>query len=203
MIAWDLAYYRSWVEDEFVDLPVEGANGFLSRTFNAGDTIHQGVEAGLSLFVERPELEELGLDLSFRAVYTWNDFFFDSEPTGVVGTERVSGNQLPAVPEHVFLFEARLKYEDRASVSVNVRHVPRGPYVDFANTTRIPDYTLIGITGSVDVLENLRFFFSGENLGDETFISNVTTVADQSIEDARVFTPGQGRAFFGGLEWRY
>ncbi len=203
MIAWDLAYYRSWVEDEFVDLPVEGANGFLSRTFNAGDTIHQGVEAGLSLFVERPELEELGLDISFRAVYTWNDFFFDSEPTGVVGTERVSGNQLPAVPEHVFLFEARLKYEDRASVSVNVRHVPRGPYVDFANTTRIPDYTLIGITGSVDVLENLRFFFSGENLGDETFISNVTTVADQSIEDARVFTPGQGRAFFGGLEWRY
>ncbi|MCG8591148.1 MAG: TonB-dependent receptor [Proteobacteria bacterium] len=202
-VAWDLAYYRSWVEDEFVDLPVPGASGFLSRTFNAGDTIHQGIEAGLSFFVDRPELDELGLGLSFRAVYTWNDFFFDSEPDGVVGTGSLSGNQLPAIPEHVLLFEARLEYQKKASVSVNVRHVPRGPYVDFANTKRIPDYTLVGISGSVDVLENLRFFVSGENLGDETFISNLTTVADQSIENANVFTPGQGRAFFGGLEWRY
>jgi len=203
LVAWDLAYYRSWVEDEFVDLPVAGAFGFLSRTFNAGDTVHQGVEAGLSFFVERPELEELDLDLTIRAVYTWNDFFLDSEPAGVVGTGSLSGNQLPAVPEHVLLFEARIEYDERAALALNVRHVPRGPYVDFANTTRIPDYTLVGITASVDVLENLRFFFSGENLGDETYISNVTTVADQSIENANVFTPGQGRAFFGGMEWRY
>ena len=201
--AWDLAYYRSWVEDEFVDLPVAGFNGFVSRTFNAGDTVHQGVEAGLSFFVERPELEALDLDLSLRAVYTWNDFFFDSEPSGVVGTGSLSGNQLPAIPEHVLLFEARLAYDERAALSVNVRHVPRGPYVDFANTTRTPDYTLVGVTASVDVREDLRLFFSGENLGDETYISNVTTVADQSIEDANVFTPGQGRAFYGGLEWRY
>ena len=202
-VAWDLAYYRSWVEDEFVDLPVQGFNGFVSRTFNAGDTIHQGIEAGLTLFIKRPELEKLGLDLTVRTVYTWSDFFFDSEPNNVVGTGSLSGNQLPAVPEHVLLFETKFDYKEKASFSVNVRHIPQGPFVDFANTTRIPDYTLVGITASVDVLDNLRFFFSGENLADEVFISNFTTVADQALEDATVFTPGQGRAFYGGLEWRY
>lgn len=206
-VAWDFAYYRSWIEEEFIDLPVAGFGGnIISRTFNAGDTIHQGLELGATFFIEPKPLTDLGLSLQIRTVYNWNDFFLDSEPAGgAASTTRLSGNQLPAIPEHVFLVEAMFKYQERASFAVNVRHVPDGPFVDFANTQRVPDYTLVGLTASYDVLENLKFFASAENLGDEVFISNFTTVADLSRESPglQVFTPGQGRAFYGGFEWRY
>jgi iron complex outermembrane receptor protein len=202
-VAWDVAWFRSWIEDEFVDLPVAGSNGFLSNTFNASRTIHQGVELGLTIYVEPAPLEAIGLKLTLRNVYTYSDFFFDDDPDDLVGIASVSGNQLPAIPEHVYVFDARLDYEDRASLSFNVRYVPDGPFADFANTTRIPSYTLLGLSASVNVVESLRFFFSAENLTDDVYISNLTTVGDQSLENARVFTPGQGRAFFGGFEWRY
>ncbi|MHA7839300.1 MAG: TonB-dependent receptor family protein, partial [bacterium] len=202
-LAWDVAWFHSWVEDEFVDLPVAGSNGFLSNTFNASETIHQGVELGLTFFIEPRWLEDLGLKLTLRHVYTYNDFFFDDEPDDLAGSFSVSGNALPAIPEHLYVFDARLDYRERASLSFEIRSVPDGPFADFANTTRIPSYTLLGLSASLNVLENLRFFFSAENLTDEVYIANLTTVGDQSLENARVFTPGQGRAFFGGLEWRY
>lgn len=202
-VAWDVAWFRSWIEDEFVDLPVMGSNGFLSNTFNASRTIHQGVELGLTFYVEPAPLEALGLKLTLRNVYTYSDFVFDDDPDDLVGVASVSGNQLPAIPEHVYVFDARLDYEDRASLSFNVRYVPDGPFADFANTTRIPSYTLLGLSASVNLLESLRFFVSAENLTDDVYISNLTTVGDQSLENARVFTPGQGRAFYGGFEWRY
>ena len=102
------------------------------------------------------------------------------------------------MPKHVYVSELRLE-KGRWYAAVNFRWVPDGPFVDFANTVQVPGYQLIGATAGYDVTDNVRFFVSAENLTDKRYISNVSTVADQSIENARVFTPGQGRAVFGGL----
>ena len=198
-IAWDLSVYRSWIRNEFIDLAQPSFGGFVSATFNADETVHQGVELGLDLFLTPAALKEMGGELIWRNIYTYNDFFFTSDPRDLNGqTFAFDGNRLAGVPKHVYVSELRLE-KDRWYAAVNVRWVPDGPFVDFANTVQVPGYGLVGVTAGYDVTDNVRFFVSAENLTDKTYISNVSTVADQSIENARVFTPGQGRAVFGGL----
>lgn len=198
-IAWDLSVYRSWIKNEFIDLAQSSFGGFVSSTFNADETVHQGVELGVDLFLTPPALKEKGGKLIWRNSYTYNDFFFTSNPRDLNGqTFSFDGNRLAGVPRHVYVSELRLE-KKRWYAAINFRWVPDGPFVDFANTAQVPDYGLIGVTAGYDVTDNVRFFVSAENLTDKRYISNVSTVADQSVENARVFTPGQGRAVFGGF----
>ena len=198
-IAWDLAVYRSWIEHEFIDLAQPGFAGVVSATFNADETVHQGLELGFDLFLTPASLAELGGELRWRNAYTYNDFYFASNPEDLDGQVfAFDGNRLAGVPEHVYVSELRLD-RHRWYAAVNFRWVPDGPFVDFANTVQVPGYELWGVTAGVDVTDKLRVFVSAENLSDEVYISNVSTVANQSVENARVFTPGQGRAVFGGL----
>ena len=198
-IAWDFSVYRSWVENEFIDLAQPSFGGFVSATFNADETVHQGIELGVDLFLTPPVLKEKGAELIWRNIYTYNDFFFASDPGDLNGQAfAFDGNRLAGVPEHIYVSELRLE-KDRWYAAVNLRWVPEGPFADFANTVEVPGYELVGVTAGYDLTENVRLFLSAENLADEVYISNVSTVADQSIENARVFTPGQGRAVFGGL----
>ncbi len=198
-IAWDFSIYRSWIENEFIDLAQPSFGGFISATFNADETVHQGIELGVDLFLTPPALEEKGAELIWRNIYTYNDFFFTSDPRDLNGQAfAFDGNRLAGVPEQIYVSELRLE-KGRWYAAVNLRWVPEGPFADFANTVQVPDYELIGVTAGYDITDNARLFVSAENLADEVYISNVSTVADQSLEGARVFTPGQGRAVFGGL----
>lgn len=197
--SWDIALYRSWIEGEFVDLAQPGFAGFVSATFNADETVHQGVEAGVDLTVTPPALGAVGAVLTWRQTYTYNDFFFASDPQDLDGAAfAFDGNALAGVPEHVYVTELRLE-TDRWYATGNLRWVPDGPFADFANTVRVPGYALLGVTAGCDLAEGVRVFASAENLTDEAFISNVATVADLSVQADRIFTPGQGRAVFAGL----
>jgi iron complex outermembrane receptor protein len=42
-------------------------------------------------------------------------------------------------------------------------------------------------------------FFEARNLTDKTYASSIVSDA----ADKRFFEPGDGRAFYGGLEWRW
>jgi iron complex outermembrane receptor protein len=191
-LAWDVSLYRSEVENEFLDFGVPGTNGFVSFTANADRTIHQGVELGLDVYVARDVLAARGQAFTLRGAYTFNDFRFDGDAT-------YGDNQLAGVPRHVFVSEARFEQKDSWYVSANLRWVFDGPWADFANTERAPGYELIGLTAGVDVLPGVRLFGSVENLFDTVFISNVATNANQSLERAAIYTPGVGRAIYGGI----
>lgn len=191
-IAWDVSLYRSWVDNELLDFGAPGSFGFVSFTDNADNTIHQGVEVGIDLFIADKTLSEAGYSLVWRNIYTLNDFRFEDDPT-------FADNTLAGVPRHVYISELKLDADDGWYVSANLRWIPDGPYVDFANTTQVPGYELVGFTAGVDLTDTLRLFGSVENIFDTDFISNVTTNANQELENGRVFTPGQGRAFFAGI----
>ena len=45
--------------------------------------------------------------------------------------------------------------------------------------------------------------YNVENLFDTVFISNVATNANQSLERAAIYTPGVGRAIYGGIQARF
>lgn len=195
-VAWDVAVYRSWLDRELLDFGIPGANGFLSFTDNADNTIHQGIELGVDIYIEPKPLRDLGLQLIWRHVYTHNDFKFDNDAD-------FGNNQLAGVPRHLYVSELRLESIRDWYVTVNARWVPDGPFADFANTTRVPGYDIWGMTAGWNFHPDWQVFFSVENIFDEVFIANVTTNANQELENGRLFTPGQGRGVFAGISWNF
>jgi iron complex outermembrane receptor protein len=193
-LAWDIAVYRADIENEFIDTAIN--NGANSVTVNAGRTLHQGIEAGLDLFLAREALKANGQQLRLSLAYTLNDFRFRADPV-------FGGNRLAGVPRHVLMAEARFDQTDSFYVSANLRWIPQGPWADYANTERPPGYEWVGLTAGVYVAPKVKLFASVENLFDVVHISNVATVANQSRERAAIYTPGQGRAVYGGLSFGF
>ena len=190
-LAWDVSVYRSNVENEFIDF----TNGFVTNTVNAtGDTIHQGLELGIDWLPKLTALSQYGLSLVWRHVLTLNDFNFDNDPI-------YANNALAGVPDLSYLSELNLSNE-RWSAGLNVRYVADGPFADFANTVQTDGYTLIGLNFSWQISDRSRVFVSGENLSDENYISNVSTVGLAS-DRSQIFTPGQGRAAYLGIDYQF
>ncbi len=200
--SWDVAVYRSEIENEFVELPFPGFRGAVSATFNAGDTIHQGLELGFDVDLSSNEMNKNGASFVWRNAYTFNDFTFDSEPLdpfGRLNDLSLSGNKLAGIPEQIYVTE--LRYEtDGFYTSVNMRHVPEGPWSDYANTFMVEGYTLFGLNAGFDLTETVSLFGSIENMGNKNYISNVSTVGDFSQQGGNIFTPGTGRAVYVGLK---
>ena len=173
-----------------------GARGLVTVTTNGDRTIHQGLEFGLDVRPFKAALEKNGQALRLSAAYTFNDFSFDGD--AVYGD-----NQLAGVPRHVLIAEARFDQVEKFYLSTTLRWIPDGPWADYANTERAPGYETVQITAGVTLTEGIELFGSVENLFDTAFISNVTTNANQRRTNEAIYTPGQGRAFFGGLRARF
>lgn len=195
-LSWDIALYRAELENEFLDLAVPGARGLITVTTNGDRTIHQGLEFGLDVRPFKAALEKNGQALRLSAAYTFNDFTFDDD--AVYGD-----NQLAGVPRHVLIAEARFDQLDKFYLSSTLRWIPDGPWADYANTERAPGYATVQLTAGVTLTKGIELFGSVENLFDEVFISNVTTNANQRLTNEAIYTPGQGRAVFGGLRARF
>ncbi len=196
IVSWDIALYRAELENEFLDLAVPGARGLVTVTSNADRTIHQGLEFGLDVRPFKAALEKNGQALRLSAAYTFNDFTFNGD--AVYGD-----NQLAGVPRNVLIAEARFDQVDKFYLSTTLRWIPDGPWADYANTERAPGYETVQITAGVTLTEGIELFGSVENLFDTVFISNVTTNANQRLTNEAIYTPGQGRAVFGGLRARF
>lgn len=70
---YDIAVYRAQIEGELLNYVVIPNNPALS--FNAENTVHQGLEAGLDWRL----LDGGPGRLTLRQTYTWSDFFFDGD----------------------------------------------------------------------------------------------------------------------------
>ncbi|VWX57905.1 TonB-dependent receptor family protein [Sphingorhabdus sp. 109] len=196
IFSWDVAAYRAELENEFLDFTVPAASGFVTVTGNGDRTIHQGLEFGIDVRPARKYLETRGQSLRLSVAYTFSDFVFDDDPI-------YGDNQLAGVPQHTLIAEARFDQIDKWYLSTTLRFIPDGPWADYANTQRAPGYETVQLTAGFTVFKDFEMFGSVENLFDRVFISNLTTVADQSISNSAIYTPGQGRAFFGGIRVRF
>jgi len=188
--AWDISLYRAEIENEFLKVSTNGGANSITR--NGDKTIHQGIELGVDLFIAREQLEARGQSLRISTVYTLNDFVFDDDVL-------YGNNELPGVPRDLMTTEVRFDQKDRFYISANLRWAPDGPWADFSNTERAPGYELVGLTAGVTVFDSVRLFGSVENLFDVQYISNVGTNANQQVAKGAIYTPGQGRAFYLGV----
>lgn len=182
--SWDIALYRATLKGEMLqynlgpDIP--------AATFNADRTLHQGVEAGLSLDPVRW--------LRFRQVWQYSDFRFRSDA-------QFGDNRLPVVPRHVFRSEIRLGGE-ALHVAPNLEWVPQGAWADYANTMRVPGYALIGVSGGATLASGIDLFVDARNLTGKKAIGDISAVLIASPASA-IYYPVERRAIYGGVRARF
>ena len=180
----DIALYRARVEGELLALDDDAGNPL--GTINAGRTLHQGLELGAEWSLAR--------HWRLSANYLVNDFRFEHDPV-------YGDNALAGVPPQQLRAALRWGRDERFHVEPNVEWVPRGYYVDHANTFRAPGYATVGLKLGGEAGGGWRWFADLRNLGDRRWISSTNVIADAGGRDGRNFLPGDGRSAYLGLEW--
>ena len=188
-LTWDVALYRSRIEGEL--LSFNAATGYPVAFFNAGDTVHQGLEASLDWRL----IEGSQSSLTLRQTYAWSDFRFDGDPI-------YGNNRLPVVPQHQYRLVLKWAHSSGFFVEPAVDWRIGDVQVDYANTLKAPSYALINL----DVgwrRGSLSLFIDGRNLTDKRYVAEFGAVTDARTAQTNVFYPGEGRSAFAGASWRF
>lgn len=183
-VNWDITLYRSTIRGELLQFDV--GPGIPASTFNAGRTLHAGVEAAL-------EVNPADW-LRLRQVYTYSRFRFRDDA-------RYGDNRLPVVPPHVYRAEARIGKE-ALHVAPNLEWVPDGAFADYHNRVRTPAYALIGVTAGARVAEGVDAFVDVRNITGKKAIGDISAAITVTPASA-IYYPVERRAVSAGVRARF
>jgi iron complex outermembrane receptor protein len=183
-VIWDVAVYRAELTNELLNYTVNPALGIPAATFNAGDTLHMGLEAGLDWMISDV--------LRLRQTYMWSRFEFE-------GDKQYGDNRLPVVPEHFYRAELRYHNAHGFYVAPAVEWQASDTWVDYANTLKSPGYTILNLGIGRQMENGFTVFLDARNLTDEAYVSNFTAVTNARTASTAVFFPGDGRSLFVGV----
>lgn len=183
-VSWDVAAYRADLKGELLQFNV--GPDVPASTFNANKTLHQGVEAAMSL--------DLGPWARVRQVYQYSDFRFQDDA-------QYGDNRLPVVPRHLFRAELRLG-PGKVHVAPNVEWVPQGAWADYRNSLRTAGYALVGMTGGATIADGVDLFVDARNLLNEKAVGDISA-AIAATDASVIFYPVERRAVFGGVRARF
>lgn len=181
---WDISLYRATLRREMLQYTVSA--DIPASTFNAGRTLHQGVELGLSLAPADW--------LRLRQIWLYSDFRFRHDA-------QFGNNRLPVVPRHVLRGELRIGTE-ALHVSPNLEWVPRGPWADYRNTHRTPGYALVGMTAGAALRNGVAVFLDARNLTGKKAIGDISSAIIASAASA-IYYPVDRRAVYAGVRARF
>jgi iron complex outermembrane receptor protein len=183
-LAWDVSLYRSLLRGEMLQFTTNP--DIPASTFNAGRTLHQGIEARLDW-----TLIGGANQLVLRQVYQLSDFRFRHDP-------QYGDNRLPAAPIQVYRGE--LRYSGKGfSIAPNIEWTPRGVWADYRNSVRVPGYALIGAHASVELGRGTELFLDARNLTDWKAVVDLSAVVAATPQSA-IYYPTDGRAIYGGAK---
>ncbi|MFZ9964145.1 MAG: TonB-dependent receptor family protein, partial [Terrimicrobiaceae bacterium] len=209
-ITWDLCYYYAWLENELLAYEIQPG---LTQTVNAGNTRHQGIEAAANwdvfynIFTNKtPEEKSFKVEygsekpnwdrLLLRLNYLWNNFQYVND--AVYGN-----NALPGIPEHYIRAELVYEHPSGFYIGPNFEYVPVGYSIDSAGTVFTDSYALLGAKIGWRSAKGLSVYFEVKNIVDTTYTATTGVVADAGGMDVAQYLPGEGRGFYGGVEWRW
>jgi iron complex outermembrane receptor protein len=134
--------------------------------------------------------------LVLRTVYNWSRFRFSNDPA-------FSDNPLPGLPEH--FMRAELVYEHPSGIyfGPNLEASFQRYAVDMNNTLFAGRYALLGFKGGYRTRKGISFFVEGRNLTNEIYAATTGVIANANGADSAQFLPGDGRAVYSGIEFRW
>jgi iron complex outermembrane receptor protein len=200
-VTWDFSVYdyEFWNEIQNVNVqPFPFAPFTIPLFQNIRRSRHVGIELGVDVQLVKDiarlmRLGEAGDELRSRVAYTYSNFRFVNDPV-------FNNNLLPGAPEH--FIRAELRYENALGFffAPQFENVPKAYPVNSTNTNSTSAYDIYGVQmGYTYKPWNLTMTFQASNLANKSFISAVVT--DDALGQS--FFPGDGRGFYGGLQWRY
>ncbi len=182
---WDLSFYRSWIKNEMLQYTVNPL--VPAATFNAGDTIHQGIELGLNLKLAE-NIFAKNDSLKLNNSYTLSDYYFDKD-------RQFANNLIAGQPKH--FLRSELNYKQNSWFFAPNLEVATSANVDFANTTKSPRYAILGFSAGYDLNEKISFFVDGRNILNENYIATFSTTVNGA---GNVFYPGDGASIYAGIK---
>ncbi|TFI59618.1 TonB-dependent receptor [Sphingomonas parva] len=180
----DLSLYRARLRGEMLQFTV--GPDIPASTFNADRTLHQGIEAALTL--------HLASWARLRQAYQLNDFRFRDD-------RQFGENRLPVIPRHLYRAELRLG-GDGFHVAPTLEWVPEGPWADYANTLKLGGDALLGLTAEAALRDGLTLFLDARNLGNRKAVGDISAVVKADAA-AAIFYPVERRAAFAGVRARF
>jgi iron complex outermembrane recepter protein len=183
-VGWDVALYSAKLKGEMLQYNV--GPDIPASTFNADRTTHKGVEAGLTL--------DPAEWLRIRQTWLYSDFRFDDDA-------QFGDNRLPVIPRHVLRTEVRFG-TDALHIAPNLEWVPQGAWADYDNTTRVPDYALLGVTGGATVADGIDLFVDVRNITGKKAVGDISAVI-RATPTSVIYYPVERRAFYAGVRARF
>jgi len=195
IFGWDATAYRSWVKNELIQFTTNV--NIPASTFNANDTIHQGLELGGSMDILHHLASSSDDDvLSVNQLWNYSDFTFQND-------RQYGNNRIAGTPEHVLRTEVAYKHSNGFYLTPAVDWVPEGAYADQANTLKAPGYVLLGLKTGVQLDNGILFYIDARNLTDERYVSDISTITDARTASTAIFYPGEGRSVFAGVRYGF
>ncbi|MDN3568029.1 TonB-dependent receptor [Paeniroseomonas aquatica] len=188
---WDLTLFRSNLRGQLLQFTVDPS--IPANTFNAGNTVNQGVEFAGHVDLARG-VAAAGDRVTLRQVWTWNDFRFR-------GDRQYGDNRIAGLPPHVL--RTTLTYaapEGRGFLAPVLDWVPQGAWADYANTLRANAYLKVGLEAGITVAPGVSVFLDARNLTNKRYVSDLGTLQNARAAGANtaVFYPGDGRSVYLG-----
>ncbi|UCC71044.1 MAG: TonB-dependent receptor [Gemmatimonadota bacterium] len=182
--SYSLALFHTDVEDQLIGSAAAGTERVLFE--NAGSSVHEGIEVGISALVAP--------SLTATAAYTYSDFKFEEFVTEAGDFSR---NRVPGVPPH--RLHARLGYAGGRGLSGSLQLTAADDhFVDNASESRNDGYTVVdlrlGFTAHTPGFE-IAPFLGLNNLFDERYNSSVVVNAIAG----RYYEPAPGRNLYVGV----
>jgi iron complex outermembrane receptor protein len=191
--SWDATAYRSWIKNELMQFTT--GPGVPAATFNAGNTIHQGIELGVSAEVLRGIVSE-GDTVTLHQLWNFSDFHFEDDA-------QYGNNTIAGVPQHLLRTEVTYKHKSGFYFTPGVDWAPDGAWADQANTLKAPGYVLLGVQTGIQFDSGVLLYLDARNLTDERYISDISTIKDATTTGTEIFYPGDGRSIFAGLRYAF
>jgi len=196
-IACDIALYHSRIRNELLEL--NDAAGRELGTVNAPRTTHQGLEAGFEINLLPAADGPRARSLTLRADYTWSDYHFVRHP--VYGHNRLAGAARHAGDVEL-IYRSSGGFYAGPRVSWTAARTP----ADHANTLWVSPHALVAFRLGREASRGWEYFVEITNAANRPYLAMIKPMPDARTADqdeARIFSPGAGRAIYAGAAWRW
>jgi len=196
---WDASVYFARLKHELLTLDSDNNPSTPAATVNADRTTHAGVEFATEIDLLGQAWNESATPahrLVLRAAWTYGRFRFEDDP-------QYGNNTLAGLPTH--LIRGELSWETATGwyAGPTFEWAPQESYIDFRNTYAADAYAIAGFRLGRRAPQGLSWFAEVRNVFDKKYSPTTGVIDNANGADQAQFLPGDGRGFFGGVEYRW